>query len=85
MQKKNLKLNSSRLKNCENIQSRYFLLRCAGHEVEYNVHGVRFVSLCPFGVVTPMQDFEVYTGMTKQGQDFLTSLDVKGRLCTMAL
>ena len=33
--------------------------RCQGHQLEYEKHGVKIVSLCPFGVTTPMQDFEV--------------------------
>ena len=51
--------------------------RCAGHDVEYAQHGVKIMSLCPFGVITPMQDFEVYTGMTQVGEDFLAQQDVK--------
>lgn len=56
--------------------------RCAGHKLEYQVHGVKLVCLCPFGVNTPMQDFERYSGMTEVGQAFLTSLDVKGAILT---
>ena len=54
--------------------------RCAGHEVEFAQHGVKMMSLCPFGVVTPMQDFEVYTGMSQVGEDFLSQQDVKDRI-----
>ena len=56
--------------------------RCAGHHLEYEVHGVKIVCLCPFGVDTPMQYFERYTGMTDVGLAFLTSLDVKGAILT---
>jgi len=52
--------------------------RCAGHEDEWNSHNVKIMALCPFGVDTPMQDFEKYTGMTEVGKDFLTRQDVGG-------
>ena len=32
--------------------------RCAGHREEAAQHGTRIMCLCPFGVDTPMQDFE---------------------------
>jgi len=56
--------------------------RCAGHVDEWTNHKVRIMSLCPFGVDTPMQDFEKYTGMTAVGKEFLARQDVGGDILT---
>ncbi len=56
--------------------------RCAGHKAEYDSHGVRIVCLCPFGVETPMQDFERINGMTEVGKIFLNNVGVKCDIMT---
>ena len=48
--------------------------RSAGHQLEYQVHGVRFVCLCPGAVNTAMQDYHPYVGMTEVGANFLEGL-----------
>jgi len=56
--------------------------RCAGHMDEWNSHNVRIMALCPFGVLTPMQDFERYKGTTDAGRKFYAKIEVGGEKLT---
>ncbi len=53
--------------------------RCQGHPVNYALHGVRVVAFCPYGVVTPIEDYLDYIGMSAEGAAFLKTLDVVDR------
>ena len=48
--------------------------RSAGHPLEFEQHGVRFICLCPGAVHTAMQDYHPYIGMTQVGTQFLEGL-----------
>ncbi|XP_059095588.1 15-hydroxyprostaglandin dehydrogenase [NAD(+)]-like [Tigriopus californicus] len=48
--------------------------RCAGQEFEFENHGVRIMSLCPYLVDTPIHQCQPFIGITKAGEKHMREL-----------